>query len=847
MKKQFPKVSIIIVNRNGKHFIKDCFDSLLMLQYPGEKPEVIMVDNDSHDGSLHFVKRNYPRVKTIACKDNNYCRSLNLAIQASSADFVVTLNNDTRVDAHWLTELMVVALKDKKIAGVGSKILFFDGKINSVAHKALPNYYWSDFGFQDADRGQFNTMAEVESICGASSLYRKACLEEVGLFDEDFEMYIEDVDLNMRLRNKGYKIYYAPKSIVHHKYHGTAGDDFTVFHVERNRLLFIAKHFPDRLGEALMGSGYFTVPESLDRERDIYNVLPQVLAKLYRHHQTEFTRYFPDLCAGLKRIANLEKDRLIQFVEKERERYAHSQADIATLQKLSKEQETLLREKGLELNQIQNELNAKTALLSEKDLFLEKKDTEFRKIHEELRARLAELQEKDALLIKQEVQVSQKDGQLTQFAAQLKQQFETLQNKDALIAQKDILVAEKDKQLVQTLEQLKERNEALKDKDIALAQRDALLQERKMQLEQLGEHLRVKLSELQQKDELIAQKDILVAEKEHQLKQLQEEIALLTSELRDRDVSLQEKDLQLTKLVEQLQKKVAIIERLGKNLKTKSELATQLETLLQKNKEELLSLVDELEEKKRQVQEKDELILAEQSQRVQFFEQLQEQSKQLKDAQWQLQQKDVALRTKIKEIEALQDKFNAFYSSQTFVFVVRPLWRFLDFIKCVHRRVRTFFSLKKYSTDKTTSSKLDKEKWRKAKKTVYLSSFLTNVNKAFYRGNNRYSLKITNISKYLERAKVTIDILSHSGPKQNLYASFGKIVELKPKFSTEVEFEYNWADRAFFYNNGYTFSPDNLTFNFDEPQEGYFTLRASVCDNSGSPKDTLEIHQLLVK
>ncbi|MFH1338282.1 MAG: glycosyltransferase, partial [Candidatus Omnitrophota bacterium] len=146
MKNNCPKVSIITVNFNGKKYLKKLLNSIFKLNYPRNKLEVIFVDNASTDNSIKFVKKSYPKVKVVKNDVNNYCKGVNLGIEASKAKYVALINNDVRLDKNWLIELIKAIIKDKSIAAVGSKILTMSGRIQNVAHYELPNFYWGERG-----------------------------------------------------------------------------------------------------------------------------------------------------------------------------------------------------------------------------------------------------------------------------------------------------------------------------------------------------------------------------------------------------------------------------------------------------------------------------------------------------------------------------------------------------------------------------------------------------------------------------------------------------------------------------------------------------------------------------
>ena len=279
--KTLPLVSIIIANYNGKHLLKDCFDSLYAIDYPKNRFEIIMVDNGSEDNSIAFVKKTYPGVKIIKNNINNYCKANNLGVAKSQGEFVVFLNNDTVVNKYWLIKLIKVMDEFDKVAAVGSKILLLNGKIQSTGHVEFPNYYWGDRGFQEEDIHQYDKVEMVKSISNCSALYRKKALIEAGGFDEDFVMYMEDVDLAFRLRKKGWRILYAPESRVFHKLHGSGQSEAEIkFHSEKNRLLFIVKYFPSKLMESIYGYGEILKLNIVD----FHTILIAVYQKLIKHY-----------------------------------------------------------------------------------------------------------------------------------------------------------------------------------------------------------------------------------------------------------------------------------------------------------------------------------------------------------------------------------------------------------------------------------------------------------------------------------------------------------------------------------------------------------------------------------
>jgi GT2 family glycosyltransferase len=242
-----PSVSIIIVNHNRKHLLKTCLESVLGQTY--KNIEVILVDNGSQDGSVDFVEDYYPSVRLIKNNGNQgYAMGNNLGIEHSRGKYIATLNNDTKVESDWLENLVAVAERDGQIGICASKQLNFSRPhiIDSAGIGLRRWAYPFDRGRNEKDTGQYEEEVEVFGAPGASALYRKEMLNEIGLFDEDFFAFQEELDLAWRARLSAWKCVYVPKAVVYHIGGATAGrgSRFLKYHMERNRLLTIMKNFP---------------------------------------------------------------------------------------------------------------------------------------------------------------------------------------------------------------------------------------------------------------------------------------------------------------------------------------------------------------------------------------------------------------------------------------------------------------------------------------------------------------------------------------------------------------------------------------------------------------------------
>ncbi len=244
-----PNVSVIIVNWNGKSFLADCLDGLRQQTY--RDFSVIMVDNGSNDGSLDYVQTHYPEVKTIDLSYNSgFAVANNIAIQSVQTKYVALLNNDAVPHPQWLANLVKVLENHPKAGFVASKMLFSDnpGKIDRVG-----DVYTTAGTALLRGRGkpsdQYDNLERVFGACAGAVLYRSHMLDDIGLFDEDFFLLYEDVDLSFRAQLRGYKCLYVPDAIVYHQAGSSIGDDspIAVYYSHRNLEWVYIHNMPDKL------------------------------------------------------------------------------------------------------------------------------------------------------------------------------------------------------------------------------------------------------------------------------------------------------------------------------------------------------------------------------------------------------------------------------------------------------------------------------------------------------------------------------------------------------------------------------------------------------------------------
>lgn len=240
-----PLISIIIVNFNGLRFLEPCLSSIAHQSYP--HVEIIFVDNGSADGSVEYVREHYPAARIVAHSENlGFAGGTNAGIRRAAGEYLLTLNNDTILDPRFLEEIQQPLRDNPRVGICGSKMLLPDGRINSTAICISRSGAAWDRGMDEQDTGQYDTPEEIFGACAGAALYRRSMLDEIGLFDEDFFLFLEDVDLALRARLAGWTCRYVPTARVVHVRGGTSGtdSDMAVYYGNRNLLWYVLKDFP---------------------------------------------------------------------------------------------------------------------------------------------------------------------------------------------------------------------------------------------------------------------------------------------------------------------------------------------------------------------------------------------------------------------------------------------------------------------------------------------------------------------------------------------------------------------------------------------------------------------------
>jgi len=240
-----PIVSVVIVNFNGRKFLSDCIGSLYAQTY--QNLEILVVDNGSSDDSVDYLKSCHPDVIIIENALNlGFAGGVNAGIRHSRGSFIFTLNNDTWADCHCIEQLTAEITTDDRTGMCATKMLFPDQRINSTGICLSRSGAAWDRGMFEEDAGQYNAREEIFGPCAGAALYRKKMLDEIGLFDEDFFLYMEDVDLAVRGQLAGWKCIFVPGAVVYHYHGGTAGvmSDLAIYHQNRNILWVPVKNYP---------------------------------------------------------------------------------------------------------------------------------------------------------------------------------------------------------------------------------------------------------------------------------------------------------------------------------------------------------------------------------------------------------------------------------------------------------------------------------------------------------------------------------------------------------------------------------------------------------------------------
>ena len=242
------KVYVVILNWNGRRDLETCLDSLLPQT---EAKNIVVVDNASSDGSVKLIKNKYPDVMLLQNKKNlGFAGGVNAGIRYAlqdNADAVALINNDAVAAKDWLKELSQFLDNNPNVGIATSKII--DAKNHRFDSTGEQYTVWGlayPRGRGEPAGVQYDKQTEIFGASGGASIYRAEMLKEIGLFDEDFFAYYEDVDLSFRAQLSGWRVAYVPQAIVNHQIGATGGKikGFYTYQTLKNLPLLLWKNVP---------------------------------------------------------------------------------------------------------------------------------------------------------------------------------------------------------------------------------------------------------------------------------------------------------------------------------------------------------------------------------------------------------------------------------------------------------------------------------------------------------------------------------------------------------------------------------------------------------------------------
>jgi GT2 family glycosyltransferase len=243
------KASVVIPNWNGLHLLRECLAALEQQSF--RDFEIIVVDNGSSDDSVAWLQAQASSVRLIALDDNmGFSTAVNRGIEASEATYVVLLNNDTLPEPDWLARL-VQGMDDQPQASSGASLILLHEPPHRI-DSAGDGFHLKAGGFNIGSGETADRHAEpawVFGACAGAAIYRRSLFDKIGLFDEDFFLVFEDVDLSLRAQLAGHRCLYIPDAVVyHHRGASTASaSEEVILRSWRNHIWVAGKNLPPLL------------------------------------------------------------------------------------------------------------------------------------------------------------------------------------------------------------------------------------------------------------------------------------------------------------------------------------------------------------------------------------------------------------------------------------------------------------------------------------------------------------------------------------------------------------------------------------------------------------------------
>ena len=253
------KLSVIIVSYNVKYYLGQCLEALTKA-IDNLDAEIFVIDNHSNDDSMEYLQERFSHVNFIRCNHNyGFACANNIAIRQSDSSYVLLLNPDTIVGEKTITDCLQFMDEHSQTGVLGVRMLNTDGTDAKESRRGLPSpltafykmsglcarYPYSHrFGKYYMSYLSWDSPAQIDVVSGAFCMLRRSALDKVGLLDEDYFMYGEDIDLSYRLLKGGYQNWYFPSKILHYKGESTQKSSFKYVHVfYEAMLIFFSKHY----------------------------------------------------------------------------------------------------------------------------------------------------------------------------------------------------------------------------------------------------------------------------------------------------------------------------------------------------------------------------------------------------------------------------------------------------------------------------------------------------------------------------------------------------------------------------------------------------------------------------
>lgn len=241
------KVTIIIPNYNGKHFMEPCLASLKKQTF--QNFDILVVDNASSDGSLEYMREYYPNIAVIPLHKNyGFSKAVNVGIQHAKTPYVILLNNDTTVDSHYIEEMIKAIECSPRIFSVSSKMIqMYHPELIDSAGDLYTLMGWGVCRGSGRPISNYTISDEIFTACAGAAIYRRSAFEKIGYFDESHFAYLEDIDIGYRAKIYGYKNTFCPTALVYHVGSGTSGSKYNSFKVKlsaRNNIYLNYKNMP---------------------------------------------------------------------------------------------------------------------------------------------------------------------------------------------------------------------------------------------------------------------------------------------------------------------------------------------------------------------------------------------------------------------------------------------------------------------------------------------------------------------------------------------------------------------------------------------------------------------------